>query len=115
MSTRKGKKPKDGEPLFYEEKKAQCNMMLTPTTIASLDKVAKGKDISRSELIEQYGRNYHLIEAVLDVVEEVLCDGSPTDTALPPGFTWGSYEVTGSTFRKLSEAFEALKKAEEKE
>lgn len=101
--------------MLHEEVKAQCKLMLTPTAIASLDKAAKSKDISRSELIEQYGRNYHLIEAMLDAAEEVLCDGSPTDTTLPPGFAWGSYEVTGSKFRKLSEAFARLKETEEME
>lgn len=56
MSRRKGKKPREGEPLFYEEKKMQCNVMLTPTAIAALDALATLLGTSRSELVERLAR-----------------------------------------------------------
>lgn len=56
MSTRKGKKPKGGEPLFYEEKKTQVSMQLTPTAIANLNSFATQLNISRSEFVERIAR-----------------------------------------------------------
>lgn len=84
---------------------------LSLEAIASLDAVAKAQEISRSELIERYGRNHHLIEAVLDAVEDVLYNGNSTEECLPPH---PSYEVDGDVFRKLGSAFMALVEAEEK-
>jgi metal-responsive CopG/Arc/MetJ family transcriptional regulator len=46
-----------GEPAIYEEFKERVNISLTPTAIASLDKAAQKRGISRSELIEQYARS----------------------------------------------------------
>lgn len=40
----------------YKEKKKVMTLSLTPTTIAALDALAKKQNISRSELVEQYGR-----------------------------------------------------------
>ena len=57
MSSRKGKDPRTKEPLFYDEKKKQVSMQLTPTAIASLDQAASARGISRSELVEQYARS----------------------------------------------------------
>lgn len=73
--------------------------------IASLDAAADKEGISRSELIERYGRNYQLIEAVLDAVEAVLYDATSTEECLSPH---PSYEVDGDVIRRLSGAFMAL-------
>lgn len=56
MSSRKGKKPKSGEPLFYEEKKIQASIQITPTAKDALTQAATELGISRSELIERLGR-----------------------------------------------------------
>jgi hypothetical protein len=51
-------KPIKGEPRTdYDEQKERINVSLTPTAIASLDKAAQKRGISRSELIEQYARS----------------------------------------------------------
>ena len=94
----------------HGEVKTRINISLTPSAIASLDSAATALGISRSELIERYGRNYHLIEAVLDAVEDVLYDGVSTEECLPPH---PSYKVDGDIFRKLASAVTALVQAEE--
>lgn len=91
--------------------KTRVNITLTEKALTQLDKAAIAQGISRSELIERYGRNYHLIEAVLDAVEDVLYDGTSTEECLPPH---PSYEVDGDVFRKLSSAFMRLMEAEGK-
>ncbi len=105
-------KPKKGESRSeYDEAKQRCNLTLTPTARKKLDSIADEQGVSLSELIERYGRNYGLIEAVLDAVEDVLYDGVSTEECFPPH---PSYEVSGDVFRKLGSAFAALMEAEGK-
>lgn len=50
-------KPRRGEPRTeHEETKTRINMTLTPTAIASLDRIAAELEISRSELVERLAR-----------------------------------------------------------
>ncbi len=62
MATKRGTNPNSHEALrrATEARKKdakQIHITLSPTAIASLDKVAKAEDISRSELIERYARS----------------------------------------------------------
>lgn len=106
---KKGKPVKGEARTEHGETKERCNLTLTPTAIASLDAFATQLNISRSELVEQYARRRHLVEAVLDAVEDVLYNGTSTEECLPPH---PSYEVDGDVFRKLASAFTALTEAE---
>ena len=49
-------KKRRGQPRHYEEKKEKVTMRITPTAIASLDRIATALDISRSELVERLAR-----------------------------------------------------------
>lgn len=100
-----------GQPRHYEANKQRRNLRITDTCWNRLEEAATKLGISRSELIERYGRNYHLIEAVLDAVLLVLLDGESTEECLPPH---PSYEVDGDVFRRLGSAFAALMEAEGK-
>jgi metal-responsive CopG/Arc/MetJ family transcriptional regulator len=53
---KKGIKNKRGIPELWDELKKRVNISLTPTAIKGLDKLAKQKDLSRSELVERIGR-----------------------------------------------------------
>ncbi len=41
----------------HGEYKIRTNLMLTPSSIEKLDKLAKKLNLSRSELVEQFARN----------------------------------------------------------
>lgn len=102
MSSRKGKDPRTGEPLFYDEKKKQVSMQLTPTAIAVLDKTASARGISRSELVERYARsgNHDEIEALKEAVllHLVATKGCAPDRLNP--------ELIMDSLNRLQEAFE---------
>lgn len=51
---KKGQKRTRGKPEIYREVKNSICVSLTPTAIANLDKLAKARQISRSEFIEQF-------------------------------------------------------------
>lgn|GEM_PF-1382334 len=53
----KGRKRVRGVPELHDELKKQVNVVLTPTGIEGLDAIAAEMKLSRSELIEQIGRN----------------------------------------------------------
>lgn len=40
----------------YSEVKGRYNMTLTPTAVKGLDAIAQSMNLSRSELVEQFGR-----------------------------------------------------------
>lgn len=52
----KGRKSKPGIPELWDEVKKTISATITPTAIAGLDKLAKQRELSRSELIERIGR-----------------------------------------------------------
>jgi hypothetical protein len=49
----KGKACRRGKPVYYDEVKRHCNLMLTPKAIEVLGKQAEILNISRSEVIER--------------------------------------------------------------
>ena len=107
---RKGKQGKKNQPMLYDEVKKQYKMMLTPTAKSELTKTATARNISVSELIERYGRNINLLEALLDAVEELIDDAASADECLSPH---PSYEVSGEAVRKLTEAFNTFAESEQ--
>ncbi|MEM9927222.1 MAG: hypothetical protein AAF915_26350 [Cyanobacteria bacterium P01_D01_bin.50] len=50
----KGKKRLKGVPVIHAEVKIRCNISLTPTAWGKLKNYAKSKDMSASEIIEQF-------------------------------------------------------------
>ncbi len=47
-----------GQDMYgYGEQKQRCNLTLTPTAIAILDRVAKANGLSKSEYLERWLRN----------------------------------------------------------
>jgi predicted RNase H-like nuclease (RuvC/YqgF family) len=58
----KGTACRRGEPVYYDEKKIHCNLMLTPTAIAKLAELAEEKQTSRSEIVEQWLRSQEEIK-----------------------------------------------------
>jgi len=55
-SSHKGKKCQRGEPVYYDQKKKQLNITLTPFAIARLEELAGSEGCSRSEAIERWLR-----------------------------------------------------------
>lgn len=53
---KKGQKGYRGQPDMYDEVKGRYNMTLTPTAVKGLDALASSMNLSRSELVEQFGR-----------------------------------------------------------
>ena len=53
---KKGQKGTRGQADMYDEVKSRYNMTLTPTAVKGLDALAKSMNLSRSELVEQFGR-----------------------------------------------------------
>ena len=53
---KKGQKGSRGQADMYDEVKGRYNMTLTPTAVKGLDALAKSMNLSRSELVEQFGR-----------------------------------------------------------
>jgi tartrate dehydratase beta subunit/fumarate hydratase class I family protein len=51
-----GRKRIKGEGILWDEPKKRVSIVLTPTAIEGLDKMADSLNISRSELIEMVGR-----------------------------------------------------------
>lgn len=45
-----------GQPIYYDEKKERCNLMLTPTALEKLKELAISHQISRSEVLERWLR-----------------------------------------------------------
>jgi hypothetical protein len=60
---KKGIKSIRGRPEMYSEVKVSVCLALTPTAIDKLDDLAKSKQLSRSEFVEQIARG--LIKIVL--------------------------------------------------
>ena len=56
-----------GAAILYDEAKERCNFTLTPTAIASLDRIATALGISRSELVERIARAGD--EAIMAIVK----------------------------------------------
>lgn len=54
---RKGHRSTRGQPDLHNELKKRVNIALTPTGIDGLDTLASEFGVSRSELVEQIGRN----------------------------------------------------------
>lgn len=54
--SRKGVKSLRGKPEMYDELKKVVSVGITPTALAGLDALSQKRSISRSELIEQIGR-----------------------------------------------------------
>lgn len=54
--SRKGVKSLRGKPELYDELKNIVSVCITPTALAGLDELSQKRAISRSELIEQIGR-----------------------------------------------------------
>lgn len=52
----KGIKSTKGRPEMYEEVKGRVSIVLTPKGLQGLDAMAQANGISRSELIERFGR-----------------------------------------------------------
>ena len=52
----KGVKSLRGKPEIYDELKKIVSVSITPTALAGLDELSQKRAISRSELIEQIGR-----------------------------------------------------------
>lgn len=50
----KGKKRLRGVPVIHSEVKVRCNISLTPTSWDKLKQYAKSKNMSASEVIEQF-------------------------------------------------------------
>ena len=48
----------------YDETKQQVSLTLTPTAIAELDKAARSRGISRSELTERYARGLATLQPI---------------------------------------------------
>lgn len=52
----KGKACRRGKPIYYDQVKRHCNLMLTPKAIETLGKQAERLKVSRSEVIERWLR-----------------------------------------------------------
>jgi len=76
---KKGQKGFRGQPDMYDEVKGRCNMTLTPTAVKGLDALAQSMNLSRSELVEQFGRG------LLPILtpDLALQLGKPWNTSLP--------------------------------
>ena len=53
---KKGQRGTRTQSNTYSEVKGRYNMTLTPTAVKGLDALAKSMNLSRSELVEQFGR-----------------------------------------------------------
>jgi hypothetical protein len=53
---KKGQRGTRGQADMYDEVKGRYNMTLTPTAVKGLDALAQSMNLSRSELVEQFGR-----------------------------------------------------------
>jgi hypothetical protein len=56
MSTRKGQKGQKNIPYLHDEVKTKRTVLLTPTAWEKLKRLSLDKEISVSELIEQWAR-----------------------------------------------------------
>lgn len=76
---KKGQKGFRGQPDMYNEVKGRYNMTLTPTAVKGLDALAQSMNLSRSELVEQFGRG------LLPILtpDLALQLGKPWNTLLP--------------------------------
>ena len=70
--TTKGQKKLRGQPEHYDEVKGQVNLSMTKTAREGLDSLAKNMDLSRSELVEQIGRE---IIPILTPIEVLALQG----------------------------------------
>lgn len=52
----KGRKKLRGQPELYDEVKGQVNLSLTKTGVQGIDTLARSRNLSRSEFVEQIGR-----------------------------------------------------------
>ena len=53
---KKGQRGTRTQSNTYSEVKGRYNMTLTPTAVKGLDAIAQSMNLSRSELVEQFGR-----------------------------------------------------------
>lgn len=65
-----GQKRIKGEGILWDEPKKRVSIVLTPTAIEGLDKMAQSLNISRSELIEMVGRG-HLEKEEVDAEKKL--------------------------------------------
>lgn len=54
--SKKGQRGTRTQSNTYSEVKGRYNMTLTPTAVKGLDAIAQSMNLSRSELVEQFGR-----------------------------------------------------------
>lgn len=90
---RKGHRSTRGQPDLHNELKKRVNIALTPTGIDGLDTLASEFGVSRSELVEQIGRNLIALHPGAFTKEDRQgllkstnrCDlGETSSTKLPP-------------------------------
>ena len=76
---KKGQRGTRSQPNTYGEVKGRYNMTLTPTAVEGLDALASSMNLSRSELVEQFGRG--LLPILTPELAHQL--GKPWNTSSP--------------------------------
>lgn len=76
---KKGQKGSRGQADMYDEVKGRYNMTLTPTAVKGLDALAKSMNLSRSELVEQFGRG-KILTLTPDLAQQL---GKPWNISSP--------------------------------